>query len=405
MMWSEKYRPKNIIDLVGNEEARKSLVEWFTNWKKGIKPILLIGPPGIGKTTLANLAAKQFGYDLISLNASDVRSKQNIQEILSPVLGNQTVFGTPMIFIDEVDGVHGRADYGGAEAIISILKEATVPIVLAANSDLSNKMKSVKKVVQTIQFRPLPPRLLLFYLNKILQLEDAKINPDYLIKLVTESRGDIRSMINFAQALVTGFNPPTEKSFENLNVEEGINAFYKSNSVEEARSILYSLRINPREKINAFYSSIITSNIKADDMQKFLQIISSADMLYGKIMKTQQWRLLRYLDAILLGLYKKEWTVESDNTTDRLQTGGAIRHPPRYSKYNLSWSVLNRIRWDGAKIKSLVGLLAKDLHVSKSTFSSIYFRFLLLCIKNKKIDLELDESFEEIVQKEINLIK
>ena len=385
-MWSEKYRPKNILDLVGNEEARKSLVEWFTNWKKGTKPILLIGPPGIGKTTLANLAAKQFNYDLISLNASDVRNKQNIQEILSPVLGNQTIFGTPMIFIDEVDGVHGRADYGGTEAIIKILKEATVPIVLAANSDLSKKMQSIKKSVQTIRFRPLPPRLLLFYLNKILQSENEKISSDSLMKLVKESRGDIRSMINFAQALVTGYNPPTEKSFEILDVEEGVNAFYKSNSVDEARSILYSLRIDPREKINAFYSSIITSNVNTDDMQKFLQIISSADMLYGKIMKTQQWRLLRYLDAILLGLYGKNL-------------------PIRYSKYNLSWPILNRIRWDGAKIKSLVGLFAKNMHVSKSTFSSIYFRFLLFCIKNKKMDLELDESLQEIVQKEIDLIK
>jgi replication factor C large subunit len=385
-MWSEKYRPKNILDLVGNEEARKSLVEWFTKWKKGTKPILLIGPPGIGKTTLANLVAKQFNYDLISLNASDVRNKQNIQEILSPVLGNQTIFGTPMIFIDEVDGVHGRADYGGTEAIIKILKEATVPIVLAANSDLSKKMQSIKKSVQTIQFRPLPPRLLLFYLNKILQLEDAKISSDLLMKLVTESRGDIRSMINFAQALVTGFNPPTEKSFEILDVEEGVNAFYKSNSVDEARSILYSLRIDPREKINAFYSSIITSNANTDDMQKFLQIISSADMLYGKIMKTQQWRLLRYLDAILLGLYKKDISI-------------------RYSKYNLSWSLLNRLRWDGTKIKSIIGSLAKTMHVSKSTFSTLYFPFLLYCIKNKKIDLELDESLEEIVEKEITSIK
>ena len=385
-MWSEKYRPKNILDLVGNEEARKSLVEWFTKWKKGTKPILLIGPPGIGKTTLANLVAKQFNYDLISLNASDVRNKQNIQDILSPVLGNQTIFGTPMVFIDEVDGVHGRADYGGTEAIIKILKEATVPIVLAANSDLSKKMQSIKKSVQTIQFRPLPPRLLLFYLNKILQLEDAKISSDLLMKLVTESRGDIRSMINFAQALVTGFNPPTEKSFEILDVEEGVNAFYKSNSVDEARSILYSLRIDPREKINAFYSSIITSNANIDDMQKFLQTISSADMLYGKIMKTQQWRLLRYLDAILLGLYKKDISI-------------------RYSKYNLSWPLLNRLRWDGAKIKSIIGSLAKTMHVSKSTFSTLYFPFLLYCIKNKKIDLELDESLEEIVEKEITSIK
>ena len=386
MMWSEKYRPKNILDLIGNEDARNSFVEWLTKWKKGTKPILLVGPPGIGKTTLANLAAKQFDYDLISLNASDVRSKKNIQEILSPVLGNETIFGIPMIFIDEVDGIHGRADYGGTEAIIKILKESTVPIVLAANSDLSDKMKSIKKNTRVIQFRPLSPRLLRFYLNKILQLENAKISSDSLIKLVAESKGDIRSMINFTQALVTGFNPPTEKSFESLDIEESINTFYKANSIDEARSILYSLRIDPREKINAFYSSVIGSSISTDDMQRFLQIISTADMLYGKIMKTQQWRLLRYLDAILLGLYKKDL-------------------PIRYSKYNLSWPVLNRIRWDGAKIKSLIGSFAKNMHISKSTFSTLYFPFLLYCIKNKKIDLEFDESLEEIVEKEIALIK
>ena len=385
-MWSDKYRPKNILDLVGNEEARKSFVEWFANWKKGIKPILLVGPPGIGKTTLANLAAKQFGYDLISINASDVRNKQSIQETLSPVLGNQTVLGTPMIFIDEVDGVHGRADYGGIQAITNILKESTVPIVLAANSDSSDKMKSIKKAVKTMELKPLSPKLLRLYLNRILQLEGVKISSDSLTKLVTESRGDIRSMINSVQAIVTGFNPMTEKSFESLDIEEGINAFYKAKSIEEARSILYSLRIDPREKINAFYSSIITSKVSLDDMQKFLRVISEADMLYGKIMKTQQWRLLRYLDAILLRLYKKDISV-------------------RYSKYNLSWPLLNRLRWDGTKIKSIIGSLAKTMHVSKSTFSTLYFPFLLYCIKNKKIDMKFDESLEEIVQKEIALIK
>ena len=386
MMWSEKYRPNNFTDLIGNEESRKLFVEWFTNWKKGTKPILLVGPPGIGKTTLANIAAKQFGYDLISINASDVRNKRNINEILTPVLGNQTVLGAPMIFIDEVDGVHGRADYGGGEAIIQILKEPTVPIVLAANTDTSDKMKSIKKVVKTINLKTLSPKLLRLYLNKILQLEGVKVDSDALTKLVIESRGDIRSLINFTQARVTGFDPPTERSFETLDIEEGINAFYKANSIDEARSVLYSLRIDPREKISAFYSSIITSKISVDDMQNFLQVISEADMLYGKIMKTQQWRLLRYLDAILLGLYKKDI-------------------PIRYSKYNLSWQLLNRLRWDGTKIKSIIGSLAKTMHVSKSTFSTLYFPFLLYCIKNKKIDLEFDESLEEIVEKEVALIK
>jgi len=77
--------------MIGNEDSRASIIEWFAKWKKGTKPILLVGPPGIGKTTIAYLTAKQFGYDMIGLNASDVRSKPRITEILSPVLGNVSV--------------------------------------------------------------------------------------------------------------------------------------------------------------------------------------------------------------------------------------------------------------------------------------------------------------------------
>ena len=386
MMWSEKYRPQNIFDMVGNEDARKQFVEWFGKWKKGTKPLLLIGPPGIGKTTMCFLAGKQFGYDMISLNASDVRNKKNIQEILTPVLGNQTVLGEPMIFIDEVDGIHGRSDFGGVEALINILKEPTVPIVLAGNYDSSDKMKKIKKVVKTLQISPLSPRFLKLYLNMILEKEKAKINPGRLIKLITDSKGDIRSMINSAQALVTGFEPNTEKSFESLNVEDGLNSFFKSQSLEEARVVLFSLRIDPREKINAFYSSIITSNLSIEKMSKALEIISKADLLYGKIMKTQNWRLLRYLDSILLSLYEKDSSA-------------------RYTRYNLSWPLLNRLRWDGAKIKAIDSTLSKKLHVSNSTFATFFFPLILTLKKNDSIELDFDETYEELIEKEIELLE
>ena len=381
-MWSDKHRPQSISDMIGNEEARTVLVEWFAKWKKGTKPILLVGPPGIGKTTIANLSGKQFGYDMISLNASDVRSKSRIFEVLNPVLGNISVLGSPMIFVDEVDGIHGRADFGGAEALIKILKEPTVPIVLAANSDTSTKMKNIKKATKTIYFRPLPPRLLRLHLENILKMEGEKLSPGLLIKIIADSRGDIRSMINSAQALVGGFNPQTEKSFEILDVESGVNAFFKANSLDEARGVIYSMSIDPREKINAFYSSIITSNLSQQDMAKMLEVISKADMLYGKIFKTQEWRLLRYLDSILLGLYKKGTSV-------------------RYSQYNLSWPILNRLRWDGRSIKALAKVMAKKFHISTSTFATFYLPYILFMIKNKKLELEVDESFDDIIEKEI----
>ena len=386
MMWSEKYRPKNIVDLVGNEEARYDFVEWFTKWKKGTKPILLVGPPGVGKTTLAKLAAKQFGYDMIELNASDVRNKGRIQEILQPILGSESLLGHPMIFIDEVDGIHGRADYGGAETLIKILKEPTVPILLAANSDISTKMKSIKKVVKTIRLRPLSPRMMQLYLNTILKKEAASLGSESLNKIVMEARGDLRSMINSVQAAVTGFEPPTEKSFERLNIEEGINAFFKAKSIDEARIVLYSMHIDPRDKINAFYSSIITSDIDKKNLVHMLQTISKADMLYGKIMKTQNWRLLRYLDSILLGLYKPDTSI-------------------RYSRFNLSWPIINRIRWDGKKIKLISKIISKNLHISVSTFTTFVFNTMLFCMKNNKLDFKLDEEFDDIIEKEMSLIK
>jgi replication factor C large subunit len=384
-MWSEKYRPQIISDMVGNEEPRAAIMEWFAKWKKGTKPLLLVGPPGIGKTTMAFLVAKQFGYDMIGLNASDVRSKSRINEILTPVLGNVSVLGEPMIFVDEVDGIHGRGDYGGAAALVDILKEPTVPIVLAANNDTLEKMKNIKKVVKTISFKKIPPRLLRIYLENILQKENAKLSPGSLIKVIEKSRGDIRSMINLTQSFVTGFNPQTENSFETINVEDGINAFFKANSFEEARIVLYSMQINPREKINAFYSSIITSDLDNSTLAKYLKIISKADVLYGKIMKTQNWRLLRYLNDILITLYQND---------DRI----------RYSKYNLSWPLLNRIRWDGVKLKSLSSIMAKKLHLSSSAFVAIGLPYVLFCMKNKTLELELQETFGDIIEKEMEQI-
>lgn len=386
MMWSEKYRPTNLLEMIGNEEAKESFVKWLGKWIKGTKPILLVGPPGIGKTTMAVLGAKQFGYDLISMNASDVRNKQKIQEILSPVLGNRSVLGNPMIFVDEVDGIHGRSDFGGVEALIDILKEPTVPIILAANFDTSDKMKSIKKVATTVKLRPLPPRLMRLYLEKILKQENKSIQIGSMIKIIIDSRGDIRSILNSAQALAGGFEPQLDKSRETNDVEESINQFFNAKSREEAQAVLYSLRVDPREKINAFYSSIITSNIPTNTLKEMLDVLSEADMLYGKIMKNQEWRLLRYLDSILLKLYKQ---------------GLAIK----YSKFNLSWPTLNRIRWDGAAIKKLTSTLARQTHVSRSTFTTFCLPYLLYCIKNKSIEMYLDESDAEIVQKEMALLK
>ena len=117
-----------------------------------------------------------------------------------------------------------------------------------------------------------------------------------------------------------------------------------------------------------------------------LDVISEADFLYGNIVRNQEWRLLRYLDSILIRLYK-EGT------------------PVMYSQYNLSWPLLNRLRWDGRAIKELALVFAKKMHVSRSTFSTFYLPYILLCMKNKTLVMDLSESQNEIIQKEMALIR
>ena len=45
---------------------------------------MLYGPPGVGKTALVNAAAKEFGFTIIEMNASDARSEKAINEVAKP---------------------------------------------------------------------------------------------------------------------------------------------------------------------------------------------------------------------------------------------------------------------------------------------------------------------------------
>ena len=359
MMWSERHRPAEIGAMVGNEDARAEIVKWLASWAPGTRPLLLVGPPGTGKTTSATLACGAFGYDMIGMNASDARGRTRIAKMLEPVMGNASVRGRPMIFIDEVDGIHGRADFGGAEALIKIIKEPTVPVMLAANSDASAKMKGLAKAVRTVRFRQLPPRLLRVYLRRVLREEGASLSPGAEIKVISESRGDIRSMINIAQALATGHDAHAEKAPPQLDAETAVNAFFTAPDAAGAAAALRAMKADPRDKIGSFYSSVITARgLPPAESARMLEILSRADMLYGRIMRTQQWRLLRYLDAILAGLH-------------------SAGSPVRYARYNVPWPLLNRMRFDGRALRSACAAMGSAAHVSGSAFATLYLPHMI----------------------------
>ncbi len=389
MMWSESHRPKSIESMIGNEKVRAELVTWLARWKVGTRAALLVGPPGTGKTTLAGLVAERFGYELVGINASDTRTRSSLTALLEPIMGTRgSLERRTLVFIDEVDGIHGRSDYGGADALVKILKEPTVPVILAANSDSTDKMRNIAKASTVMRLGPLPPRLMRIYLEDVIRQEGARIGPGSIVQILARSRGDIRTMFNLAQALAQGYNPDMSHEGGILSSEEAVTAFFGAKTRHDARLALESMRGDPREKIGALYSSVVSaSSLPLAKAAGLMRAISEADMLHGRIMKTQQWRILRYLNSTL-----------------------AMGHEPglgvAYSKYGISWPLLNRIRWDGSAIRAFARSAAPELHSSSSDFSSLHLPYIAACVKSGAIPIEaIDEDHRAIVEKEVERVR
>ena len=152
-MFTEKYKPKRVSEIIGQEKAITSFNEWIKKWRKGNKALLLHGPPGSGKTSLIQAYANERNLDFIEMNASDFRTADQIKEVLGQSTRQMSLFGKGKIFLlDEIDGLSGRKDSGGVKEIIDLIKKSNYPIILTANDPWNQKLRTLRTYCQLVEF-------------------------------------------------------------------------------------------------------------------------------------------------------------------------------------------------------------------------------------------------------------
>jgi replication factor C large subunit len=372
-LWSEKYRPASLEEMVGNEEGRAKFRLWLKKWKPGSKAALLVGPPGTGKTTTVHLFAREAGLQLVELNASDSRTKEKLSKKVGEAMVSTSLFGgTSLIFLDEVDGLAGRADYGAVEFIKEATKKSESPLVMAANDPESDEVRKLASATSRIDFRRPEPAEVVKRLERIAQKEKLAVSKDEIAKMAEAANGDLRAAINFLQS-----GAPARKD-EEKTASESVNTFFDAPDENAALRALRAYPGQPREKVRDLFNAVVRSRVHEERKAGALDTLSRVDVLMGRIMRGKDWRLLRYLDPLLAN---ELWKALGD--------GG-----PRFTIDAVPWPLQLRIWNDSRKLKDIAALMGKRVGISQRSFLVEDMPYLLLLCADGGFRQELVKSLE-----------
>jgi len=200
-LWVEKYRPKSLDEVVGQEEIVERLKAYA---KTGNLPHLLFaGPAGTGKTTSAiALARDMFGEDwrqnYFELNSSDERGIETVRTKVKEIARLAPFGGTnfKIIFLDEADNLTADAQAALRRTMETYSK--TSRFILSANYS-SRLIEPIQSRTAVFRFRPLKPEAIAEYIGRIAKAEKLKITDDGMEALVYVAEGDMRRAVNALQ--------------------------------------------------------------------------------------------------------------------------------------------------------------------------------------------------------------
>lgn len=319
--WVEKYRPKELSDIIGQDKIINSLKNIFNG---GSFPHLLFyGGSGSGKTsTILAILNDYFGMRkklmVMRLDASDDRGINSVREEIKGFAEKKNYFtkGIKVIILDEADSMTFDAQF----ALRRIIEKYSNNTRFCLICNYDNKIiPAIKSRCVEFKFNPINEKIMIKQLEKIAITENIVYEKKSLNVLSNISKGDMRKAINMMQSAsilkknktvldtnmcfnISGYPLPEEiEEICSILLDDKINL---ENSIKKIHKIVlengYSISIILKEIADVLVKKVIIDNILAE---KYAFIFSELSNLESKVSKSTFGDI--YL-SMLISIFKKK---------------------------------------------------------------------------------------------------
>jgi replication factor C large subunit len=411
--WTELYRPDTLDEVYGNPKAVKDLREWASEWEQGVpkkRAAVLMGPPGVGKTSAAIALANEYGWGVVEMNASDQRNADAIKRIalrgaLTETFTDEGEFLSSrdgfkkLIILDEADNVFGREDRGGIPAISELVQKTRQPVILIVNDFYELKRRSSAIASRTVQikFSKIKSNTVRKVLAGIVQSEGIKVSKRGLDMIAENSNGDLRAGVRDIQSLSLGRKEIPESAvtqlenrFVSKSMYDLMYEIFKGSDPSKARRMIMDVD-EKLDNVELWVEENLPYEYRdPEELTRGVEALCRADLFLGRVMRRQYFGFWSY-------------------ASDMLSFGvAASRSGPRrgYSRFRFPGFLIKMSRTKGRRgIQSRVAdKIGTHAHTSKSRAREDILPYFCILFKGDR-DFRISMSLElELEQEEIAFI-
>jgi DNA polymerase III delta prime subunit len=232
-LFVEKYRPQDLNGFVGDDTVRTKIQEYLKTGK--LQNLLLFGPAGTGKTSLAKLVVGQLGADHLYINASDERGIDTIRDKIIPFASSIGFNGLKVVILDESDYLTAQAQATLRNVMESF--SASCRFILTCNY-LDRIISPLQSRCMAFGITPPSKKEVGQHVLQICESEGINYTKEDLGQVILTHYPDIRKILNTLQGslkdnqLVLDTKSLKNTDFEN-KVVEGLRNKIKINDIRQ----------------------------------------------------------------------------------------------------------------------------------------------------------------------------